>query len=85
MLPTEAEDEGAAEPMADEGVVASRKSSRTRGVLNGVRVIVIHVKDNLKDGPNVGETILGQLEAYERDAQLGCGFEISRAGTSVWL
>lgn len=88
MFPNEAEAagiEGAAEPMADEGVVASRKSSRTTGVLNGVRVIVIHVKDNLKDGPNVGDTILGQLEAYEKDAQLGCGFEISKAGTSVWL
>ena len=85
MLPTEAENEGAAEPMADEAVVASRKSSRTTGVLKGVRVIVIHVKDNLKDGPNVGDTIRSQLEAYERDAQLGCVFEISRAGTSVWL
>ena len=87
-LPTEAEAagiEGAAEPMADEGVVAARKSSRTKGVLKGVRVIVIHVKDNLKDGPNVGDTILSQLEAYENDAQLGCVFEISKAGTSVWL
>ena len=87
-FPTEAEAasiEGTAEPMADEGVVASKSSSRTTGVLKGVRVIVIHVKDNLKDGPNVGDTILSQLEAYEKDAQLGCVFEISKAGTSVWL
>lgn len=73
------------EPTADEGVVASRRPSRTKGVLQGVRVIVIHVKDNLKDGPHVGDTILSQLEAYERDVQLGCAFEISEAGTSIWL
>ena len=71
--------------MADEDNVTARCSSRTKGVLEGVRVVVIHVKDNLKDGPNVGDTILAQLEAYERDAGLGVAFEISKAGTSVWL
>ena len=76
---------GAQEPMAEEGTVASRGSSRTKGILQGGRVIVIHVKDNLKDGPNVGDTILSQLEAYEKDAQLGCAYEISKAGTSIWL
>ena len=86
-LATEAEEPtiSRAEPMAHEDIVASRRSSRTKGVLKGVRVIVIHVKDNLKDGPNVGDTILTQLEAYERDAQLGVRFEISKAGTSIWL
>ena len=86
-LATEAEEPTMkkAEPMADENIVASRRFSRTTGVLEGVRVIVIHVKDTLKDGPNVGDTILAQLEAYERDAQLGVSFEISKAGTSIWL
>ena len=88
-LATEAEEPfiSKAEPMmAHEDIAATRRaSSRTKGVLQGVRVIVIHVKDDLKDGPNVGDTILMQLEAYERDAQLGVGFEISKAGTSIWL
>ena len=82
---TEIEATPLAEPMADEDNVAARRSSRTKGVLEGVRVIVIHVKDNLRDGPNVGDTILAQLESYERDAGLGVVFEISKAGTSVWL
>ena len=66
--------------------------------LEGVKVIIIHVKDNLKDGPEVGSTILTQLKERERDLfndsdlgegtegrGLGCEFVISKSGTSVWL
>lgn len=53
--------------------------------LDGLQVIIIHVKDNLKDGPYVGDTILAQLEEMERQAQLGCTFAISKPGTSIWL
>lgn len=53
--------------------------------LEGLRIIIIHVKDNLKDGPTVGETVLEQLQEMEKEAQLGCSFSISAPGTSVWL
>lgn len=53
--------------------------------LQGIQVIIIHVKETLKDGPEPGETILAQLEQAEREEQLGCTFTISRAGTSIWL
>lgn len=53
--------------------------------LEGLQVIIIHVKDNLKDGPTVGEIVLEQLQELEREAQLGCSFAISAPGTSVWL
>ncbi|KAI9849157.1 MAG: 3',5'-cyclic-nucleotide phosphodiesterase pde1 [Sclerophora amabilis] len=53
--------------------------------LKGVKIIIIHTKNTLRDGPPVGERILAQLEAYEREAQLGCSFVISSVGASFWL
>lgn len=53
--------------------------------LEGLEIIIIHVKDTLSDGPGVGNTILGQLRTHEEHAQLGCAFTISKAGTSIWL
>ena len=53
--------------------------------LAGLRVIIIHVKDNLKDDPDAGETILMELQDLNQDANLGCTFQISESGTSIWL
>ena len=53
--------------------------------LEGLQIIIIHVKDNLKDGPTVGDIVLGQLQAMEKEAQLGCMFAVSAPGTSFWL
>lgn len=53
--------------------------------LEGLQVIIIHVKDNLKDHPDAGDTILAELEEMERVAGLGCTFAISKSGTSIWL
>ena len=53
--------------------------------LQGLQVIVIHVKETLKDGPEPGEVILAQLEQGAREEGLGCSFTISRARTSIWL
>ena len=56
--------------------------------LTGLTVIVIHVKDSLKDGPLVGETIFRQLKEHELRLKegdgmgLGCDFVISRVGES---
>jgi cAMP phosphodiesterase len=65
-------------------VPISRRSSSHRP-LEGLQIIIIHVKDSLKDGPPVGENILAQLQEYEKEAQLGCTFSISKTGTSIWL
>lgn len=54
-------------------------------LLKGLKVYIIHVKEILKDGPEVGETILAQLQEHEKVFQLGCTFTISKAGTSIWL
>lgn len=53
--------------------------------LEGLQVIIIHVKETLKDGPEPGEMILAQLEQAEKAEQLGCSFSVSKAGASVWL
>lgn len=53
--------------------------------LEGLQVIIIHVKETLKDGPEPGETILAQLKQADKAEQLGCSFSISKAGASIWL
>ena len=58
--------------------------------LKGLRVIVIHVKDTLKDGPHVSESILSQLQLHaldleERGIRLGCEFVISESGQDYWF
>ena len=53
--------------------------------LRGVKVVIIHIKDKLDDGPDSGDMILQQLLEYEEEAKLGCEFVISRAGMAVYL
>ena len=53
--------------------------------LEGLQVIIIHVKDPLRDGPDIGKSILDQLKEHEAEAQLGCTFTISQSGMSLWL
>lgn len=67
---------------------ASNWSTTAKGAahpLEGLKIYIIHVKEDLKDGPEVGETILAQLQEHEKALQLGCTFTISKAGTSIWL
>ena len=63
----------------------SPASSSSPKPLEGVQVVIIHMKHKMKDGPDVGETILKQLRDHDKEAKLGCGFAISRTGTSIWL
>ena len=56
--------------------------SREAPPLEGLKVVIIHVKDRLTDGPDVGDTILQQLWEYERGTDLGCEFIISKPGMS---
>ncbi|PSK51883.1 hypothetical protein B9Z65_3150 [Elsinoe australis] len=58
--------------------------------LKGLRVLVMHVKDTMKDGPHVSELILQQLNEHaaslaQRGTKLGCQFEISEAGKDYWF
>lgn len=53
--------------------------------LEGLKVVIIHVKETLSDGPVRGDVILEQLQEYEEEAQLGCEFIISKSGQSFYL
>ena len=57
--------------------------------LKGLRVVIIHVKDTLKDGPHVSERILAQLNGHlaelGKGSELGCEFVISESGMDYWF
>jgi cAMP phosphodiesterase len=58
--------------------------------LKGLKVVIIHVKDTLVDGPLVADRILDELNEGERvlgqqGGGLGCAFEVSRSGDSYWF
>ena len=53
--------------------------------LKGLTVHIIHVKDTLMDGPTPGDIILGQLEKQGKEAGLGCVFEVTSCGQSIWV
>ena len=53
--------------------------------LQGLKVVIIHVKEKLDDGPDPGKTILKQLRKHEEQARLGCEFLISWSGMAVYL
>ncbi|KAL8675565.1 MAG: hypothetical protein Q9168_000077 [Polycauliona sp. 1 TL-2023] len=74
----------------EDGSSSHHKRSKSRHheskpPLEGLKVVIIHVKDPLRDGPSIQETILAQLQEHEREAQLGCSFIVSKSGTSLWL
>ncbi|ORY13868.1 hypothetical protein BCR34DRAFT_672790 [Clohesyomyces aquaticus] len=65
-------------------------SSAFSAPLAGLKVVIIHVKDTLADGPLVGESILQELQAgesvlAEQGRGLGCVFEVSRNGESYYF
>ncbi|QPH02348.1 hypothetical protein C2857_006557 [Epichloe festucae Fl1] len=53
--------------------------------LEGLKVVIIHVKERLDDGLAVGESILTQLLEHEKDANLGCEFVMSKSGMSFYF
>lgn len=58
--------------------------------LSGIKVVIIHIKDTLKDGPHVSENVLAQLQEHEQrlcdeGSGLGCEFVVSRSGESYWF
>jgi len=53
--------------------------------LKGLTLHVIHVKDTLADGPPQGEVILKQLKERGKEAGLGCEFDVTSDGESIWI
>ncbi|KAK1242243.1 hypothetical protein MKX07_000229 [Trichoderma sp. CBMAI-0711] len=65
--------------------VTAAADSGVKKPLEGLKVVIIHVKETLADGPQAGDSILQQLLEHEREAQLGCEFIISKPGQSFYF
>lgn len=53
--------------------------------LEGLKVYIIHIKENLTDGPPPGDQILSELKAHGTAAHLGCEFFIPNPLEGVWI
>ena len=74
---------------ADEGVEDDRGDGDGDddgdGPLAGLKVVVIHVKDTLRDGPQPAEIIQRQLREMAVETGLGCEISVARTGQAVWV
>lgn len=53
--------------------------------LTGLSVYIIHIKENLTDGPPPGERILRELRAHSKEAHLGCEFLLPNPAEGIWI
>ncbi|KAK1756278.1 cAMP phosphodiesterases class-II-domain-containing protein [Echria macrotheca] len=53
--------------------------------LQGLKIVIIHVKDKLNEGPAAGDVILEQLRAHEAEDMLGCEYILSSVGQDLYL
>lgn len=63
----------------------SERRLSTVGMLRGLKIVIIHVKERLDDGEPAGEVILRELREYEKEEGLGVEFVLSERGLSVWV
>ena len=75
--------ENEAEEAKDHDPLAIRRS--VEFPLKGLKIFIIHVKEQLSDGPETGGVILKQLMEYEAQAQLGCEFAIAKVGEAMYF
>ena len=55
------------------------------GALKGLTVHIIHIKDTLADGPGQGEVVMEQLTRRAEEVELGCVFDVTSCGESIWV
>ncbi|KAH6897155.1 cAMP phosphodiesterases class-II-domain-containing protein [Thelonectria olida] len=66
--------------------VTSYPSAASRKPLEGLKVVIIHVKDPMNDqDPPIGDIILQQLKEHEKAAQLGCEIIVSHQGQDIYI
>ncbi|KKK26913.1 hypothetical protein ARAM_003748 [Aspergillus rambellii] len=53
--------------------------------LKGLSIYIIHIKDDMTDGPHPSEKILQELNEQGEKAGLGCEFHVPRQGESIYL
>ncbi|KAG9243466.1 cAMP phosphodiesterase class-II [Calycina marina] len=60
-------------------------SRRDKYPLKGLKIVVIHLKDRLDDGPPIGGIVSAQLQAYEEVEQFGCEFVFPKQGDALYF
>lgn len=68
----------------DHGSGKDRRLS-TVGMLKGLKIVIIHVKERLDDEEPAGERIFRELQGFEEEEGLGVEFVLSERGLSVWV
>ena len=53
--------------------------------LAGLSVYIIHIKENMTDGPPIKDQILKELQAHNKEAHLGCEFLIPDPAEGIWI
>jgi hypothetical protein len=53
--------------------------------LAGLSVYIIHIKENMTDGPPVRDQILQELQAHSKEAHLGCEFLMPDPDKGIWI
>ncbi|KAL2074727.1 hypothetical protein VTL71DRAFT_8506 [Oculimacula yallundae] len=53
--------------------------------LRGLKVVIMHVKENLDDGMAAADIIRNELRELEEEAGLGCEFVVSHSGLSLYF
>lgn len=53
--------------------------------LKGVKVVIIHMKEKLDDGPAIEDLVLQELLEHEDESPLGCEFIIARNGEVLYF
>ena len=67
------------------GGVSSSSSPSLRGVLSGLRVVIMHVKERMADGARAGDVILEELRGHEREGGLGVEYAVSGKGDDFFF
>lgn len=53
--------------------------------LEGLKIYIIHIKENLTDGPRPSDQILRELQDHGKAAHLGCEFFIPNPLEGIWI
>lgn len=64
---------------------APTPAQRLDNPLAGVTIHLIHIKDTLLDGPSPGDVISAECKALGEEAGLGCEFNVTESGMSIWV
>ena len=72
-------------PTASASTLGTNPNEKLQEPLKGLTVHIIHIKDTMMDGPQPGDIILSQLQTQAKDTGLGCEFDVTSWGESVWI